>query len=389
MASFDSKSPRTPKNLRTGARVQADGFRWAQARLFGLGIDWQPKEDVYRLSELRETSQLKELRRGTLADCEKALLKTLEARHGTGRMNLPFATLGGKQFWADEFIHLGWRVQRNVFTGHHRLLDPKDVRRAWGDFEACRVVFERQRIEKKLRADREHLVLLVHGLFRSKDSMSKMAGALRKAGFAVESVNYPSTRASIRTHATQLRSILDRTLDYRSVSFVTHSLGGIVVRELLAIPQKQEWRERIQLGRIVMLAPPNQGSVVADALEKNIAYKLLAGDSGQELTPRALANLPAPTCEFAVIAGGTGTDTGYNPILGGDNDGTVLLKNTKLDGQKDFLRVRALHSFIMNDETAIAGCTHFLRKGKFPPASEESAEGSDSSAEAESPAGAK
>ena len=52
--------------------------------------------------------------------------------------NLPFPTLGGKQIWADNFIYAGWRIQQNVYTDHFRLLDDRDIRRAWGDEAACR-----------------------------------------------------------------------------------------------------------------------------------------------------------------------------------------------------------------------------------------------------------
>jgi hypothetical protein len=114
-----------------------------------------------------------------------------------------------------------------------------------------------------------------------------------------------------------------------------------------------------------MLAPPNKGSIVADRMKDFLPYKVIAGTSGLELTPEAVARVPPPTCSFGIVAGGTGDETGLNPLLPGDNDGTVLVKNTRLEGADDYLLVRAFHSFIMNHEAVIEATLRFLKDGSF------------------------
>ena len=341
----------------------SDGFRELRTPLFGLSIEQHREKKLYRLMARRGKSGGEVVLEGSLEECEEALIKTLERRYGRGLPNLQISTLGGKQFWADQFIHCGWRIQENVYTGHFRLLDPDDVRQAWGGYEACRVAFEKVRIARKIRRRSDHLVLLVHGLFRSKDSLKKLAGELKKAGYEVESVSYPSTRRSIREHVDQLERILGSTEEIRKVSFVAHSLGGLVVRELLG--RKPEWKKRIAVHRLVMIGTPNRGSTVADVLKDWLPYQLVAGDAGQEVTPASVARVPVPTCSFGNIAGGTGTARGFNPLLPGDNDGTVLVRSVHLPGERDFLRVRTLHSFLMSDDRVVRATVRFLQAEKF------------------------
>jgi hypothetical protein len=87
------------------------------------------------------------------------------------QVNVPMKTLGGRQLWGDvRFLH-GWTIQRNVFTGHFRLLDPRDVRYAWGSFDACKARLELIRRERQLPAMQGEAVILLHGIFRSSKAM--------------------------------------------------------------------------------------------------------------------------------------------------------------------------------------------------------------------------
>ena len=61
--------------------------------------------------------------------------------------NINFPTMGGKVFWNDLAECDGWRVQRNSFTGHCRILDQNNVRRAWG--EESKIMDFFQKILKK------------------------------------------------------------------------------------------------------------------------------------------------------------------------------------------------------------------------------------------------
>lgn len=280
-----------------------------------------------------------------------------------GHFNLEAPTLGGKQIWADVYVHAGWRIQENTVTGHARLLDDTDVRRAWGSTEQCRDTFEGFRKDLGLQHQSRHMVMLVHGLGRSAGSFTDLADELRGNGFEAIAVNYPSTRQGVATHADGLQRILSGLDGIDTVSFVTHSMGGLVVRELLSRPAVLDGP--VKVDRVVMIAPPSRGSALADALKDQAAYQWLTTETGQDLTPGHAAKLEEPPVDFAVIAGGRGDDIGFNPFLDGDDDGVVTVKETRLDGAVDFLVVASPHGLVDNHPETVAAVRQFLRCGRF------------------------
>jgi pimeloyl-ACP methyl ester carboxylesterase len=337
------------------------GFERLRRPVLGFVVEGDKESGRFRLVAVERDGAV--LVEGPLEDCEQRLVEELRSRHGSGKLNLPFATLGGKQFWGDLFIQRGWRIQENVLTGHCRLLDPDDVRRAWGSHEACRVSFEEARLRLGIRPRSERLVVLLHGLGRSKASFRHLRVALERDDYEVADINFPSTRRSVREHADAIAALLARAEGIRTVSFVTHSLGGIVARDLLS--REGEWKKNLKAERLVMIAPPNRGSAVAEALKDWLPYQTLLGEVGQELTPEAVARRPIPACEFGVIAGGKGNAKGLNPLLDGDNDGLVTVEETRLPGAADFLLIDASHTFIKSNERCIEATRRFLKSGKF------------------------
>jgi pimeloyl-ACP methyl ester carboxylesterase len=167
---------------------------------------------------------------------------------------------------------------------------------------------------------------------------------------------------TIADHARAIERLLQDSQDLARVSFVTHSLGGLVVRELVG--RRSAWRQRLPLSRIVMLAPPNRGSHLAERFDE---FLLFLGGPAAQLTPSAVERLPVPDCEFAIIAGGNGTAQGANPLIEGDNDGLVALRETLLPGAIDFLRVDASHTFIMDHPVTVAAVLQFLATGRLRP----------------------
>jgi pimeloyl-ACP methyl ester carboxylesterase len=276
--------------------------------------------------------------------------------------NVPLPTLGGRQIWADVFIYAGWRIQENVFTGHFRLLDNRDVRRAWGDKEACQKAFEEFRKEKNLHQPHPDAVIFLHGIARSKETFGKMARAAEASGYTVIDVNYPSTRRPLKDHADQLSTIIESLEDINSVSFVTHSMGGIVLRAYFQ--HHRQWPKGLSLKRAVMLAPPNSGSNLAAQIA-SLPFDLVYGESGQELATSDLSDLPSPPMSFAVIAGGLNDGEGYNPLLEGDDDGIVTVTEAHLDGVEAFLVIDQIHSFLPTDKRAVAATMEFLETGKI------------------------
>lgn len=285
----------------------------------------------------------------------------LAAHAGTTLPNLPLPTAGGNQLWADVAWDDGWRVQQHVWTGHARLLDDGDVRRAWGGVDACRGALRARRVRGEARADTAPVVVLLHGLWRTRDAMAPLAEALRVEGYAVVDVAYPSTRRTIEEHAAQVAELLDGLPgEGREVSFVTHSLGALVTRALLA-RSADPWRARHRLGRAVFLAPPHRGSALARLGARVPGALALYGAPSREIAEGVAGRLPAPPMPFLDVAAARDTAEGWNPWVPGDDDGVVAVAETHLAGEEAHLVVRGTHTFMMGSEAAIDAAVAFLR----------------------------
>lgn len=215
-------------------------------------------------------------------------------------------------------------------------------------------------------------VILLHGLGRTPRSMRRMARALDDAGFAVETWGYPSRHRRLAQHAVSLRERLSRwAQDKRPqepVRFVTHSLGALVLRGALS------GQPPLPVGRIVMIAPPNQGAGLAVRFGRTVWARWVFGKPMEDLKLGAggLAWLGVPDAEIGVIAG----ERPFHPVnpmswanifVSGDlaHDGTVEVANTRLSGMKDFLIVDVHHTFICDDPDVQNQTIAFLRDGRF------------------------
>jgi hypothetical protein len=208
-------------------------------------------------------------------------------------------------------------------------------------------------------------VVLLHGLARSNKSLQKLDYYLQQQGFQVANIDYPSRKEQIESLAPKaITRGLARCRETKAerIHFVTHSMGGILVRYYLN--QNQE----ADLGRVVMLSPPNQGSEIVDKLGSLAAFKWFNGPAGQQLgtggesLPQKLAPL---NFELGIIAG----DRSINPLLSllipGADDGKVGVASTQLEGMKDFLIVHHSHTFIMRNPEVLNQVAAFLRNGSF------------------------
>ncbi|MEM7171565.1 MAG: hypothetical protein AAF530_15450 [Pseudomonadota bacterium] len=265
-----------------------------------------------------------------------------------GNWNLPLPTMGGKQVWRDHYVHGGWRIQENVLTGHFRLLDPDNWRRAWGRYEDLRTHFDAMKIHHDIVPASDHLVVLLHGM-AALSPFSKTKVRLQEDGYDVIDPRYPSTRDGIEAHAAGLARLLSQLDGTQRVSFVTHSMGGLVLRRLLA--DQALWQGDLALGVVIMVAPPHQGAALAEVVHELPGYDLILGTAGRQLMPEAAATLPPLSQPFVIIAGGRGDGQGYNPLLEGDDDGVVRLAETRLEGATHRYTVPALHMTIANDPT--------------------------------------
>jgi pimeloyl-ACP methyl ester carboxylesterase len=280
-------------------------------------------------------------------------------------------TLGGVQLWADELCFGHWRIQRNALTGHCRLLDGDDKRYARGSYDTCLEKLEEIKRERKLPPVKGRVVVMLHGLAGWRRTMQPLADYLEKNGpFTVINVAFPSTRGDIAEHARTLGLVMEHLDGVEEINFVAHSLGNLVVRRYLGDHSGPTTGGKPvpRIKRFVMLAPPNHGAAAALMLEDHEFIALLLGSSASELGagwPEVEKTLAVPTSEFGIIAGGRGSDRGYNPLMKGDNDGLLNVETTKLVGARDFILVPAIHQFTMLNADAQRYTLNFLLKGYF------------------------
>ena len=211
----------------------------------------------------------------------------------------------------------------------------------------------------------EHVVLL-HGLCRSSRSMEPMRKALVQAGYSVTNVHYPSRHGTVEVLSeTAIGPALEdcRRRGAAKVHFVTHSLGGILVRSYFARHPASD------VGRVVMLGPPNQGSEVVDRLGScRRLFSLVNGPAGQELGTSAdsLPNrLGSPEFCVGVVAGNRSINWINSLLIPGSDDGKVSVERTMLVGMADHVVVPATHPFLMRKREVIRQTIEFLREGAF------------------------
>lgn len=195
--------------------------------------------------------------------------------------------------------------------------------------------------------------------------MDLMERALSEAGYKVLNVDYPSRSASVSESGEVVvgKAVEDcQRAGAAKIHIVTHSLGGILVRSYLS------QHTITNLGRVVMLSPPNQGSEVVDTLGSLRIFKLINGIAGSELgtgtnsTPNQLG--PA-TFTVGIIAGDRSINWINSAMIRGSDDGKVSVEHTKLEGMTDHIVIHATHPFLMRNKTSIRQTTHFLRNGQF------------------------
>jgi pimeloyl-ACP methyl ester carboxylesterase len=264
-------------------------------------------------------------------------------------------TLGGRQFWSDVKVNEAGRVQRNYWTGHHRTLNSTDYRVAFGASESCLNALEAitpwvpcEKSDRNPRATTRSgttLIVLLHGLYRSRHSLRHLEADLRVRGWKVAAINYPSAFGSIQEHAELVAALLEETEGYSRVIFVTHSLGGLVARAVLATPSR--CRDRMTVAGLVQMGSPNNGSRLSRILRDIPIIGTVLTKTARALGDPATTPEPSLDIPVIVIAGGTRRYKGFNPMLRGDNDGVVRVDETRLCRPHAFHLIHTIHTFLM------------------------------------------
>jgi len=207
-------------------------------------------------------------------------------------------------------------------------------------------------------------VVLLHGLGRTSKSMAYMQEKLTETGYRVFNYDYESRKDEIDSLVADLLQYLETCCRRKEpdLHFVTHSLGGILVRALIA-------RERPEnLGRVVMLSPPNKGSETVDLLKDYSLFKKILGPASMQLgtDPESFPNSLGPAdFELGIITGDRTIDPISSWIIPGVDDGKVAVEKTKLEGMTDFLLVNVSHTYIMENPEVVLEVMHFLENGRF------------------------
>lgn len=207
-------------------------------------------------------------------------------------------------------------------------------------------------------------IVLLHGLGRTRWSLWPVAREAARRGYQVHNLGYPSRRARIEELAENVGERVLHVAGNGPVDVVTHSMGGIVLRAAVAggsLPQEA-------VRRVVMLAPPNHGSELADRLRDFRVYRFATGPAGQQIgtnedsVPR---RLPPPPFEVGIIAGRKSANPVFARVLGAESDGKVTVESTQLEGMRDRVVVDRAHTFIMWAPDVLAHVFSFLETGQF------------------------
>ncbi|WP_353617454.1 alpha/beta fold hydrolase [Tropicibacter sp. R15_0] len=210
---------------------------------------------------------------------------------------------------------------------------------------------------------RADCVVMLHGLARTGNSFLVLERVLQTRGYEVVVADYPSTEAPIE----QLVKVIPEAIGQchaPAVHFVTHSMGGILLRY---------WTEHntaLGISRVVMLAPPNQGSEIVDELGDLAPFEWINGPAGLQLRTgdEGITSTLGPVqFELGVIAGSDTMNPAFSAILPGVDDGKVTVASTIVEGMKAHLTLPVTHTFIMQDPMAMAQVDLFLREGRFDP----------------------
>lgn len=208
-------------------------------------------------------------------------------------------------------------------------------------------------------------IVLLHGMWRSSVAMEPAEKFLKTKGYKVVNLSYPSTEFAIETLVDEYLQPAMEELQIKpgqKVHFVTHSMGGILVRYYLKNNQVD------YIGRVVMIAPPNQGTELAGLFEDSSWVNVKRGPAATQLSSEAhswVKSLGPVNFELGVIAGNKNNNWVTDWLLPGDDDGVVTVESTKVENMQDFMIVPVKHYRIRGNDLVLNQAAYFLKHGRF------------------------
>lgn len=213
---------------------------------------------------------------------------------------------------------------------------------------------------------KKEMVILLHGILRSKLDMQFMNNLFEKNGFVTLNILYPSREQNLEGLSDFVHEQITSSPDYHddiTLNFVTHSMGGLIARYYIARKKPKN------LGKVVMLGPPNTGSEFADWLSETKVlapmFKTIFGPAGQQLTTKHLHIDGDITYPLGIIAGNLSINPLAPWVLVGEHDGIVPVERTKIEGMTDHIVMSATHSFMMFNPDVMKQALYFLQNNKF------------------------
>ncbi len=272
---------------------------------------------------------------------------------------LPMAALPGWRHWYDVLFYAGYRMQKHLTEeGEYRLLDRKHKLVCRSSEEVCRAALAREK-ERGLKPESGHFVMMIPGLNGLPSQFRSFEKPLRKAGFEPMTVDFPSNRATVDVHAEMIGQLIAGLEDVETISFITHSFGGIILRKLLA--ENRHLHEKAKPGRILMIAPPHGGSFVADLVRDKLKldglYEWVCGRIGDTLTTEGAKALPPLKIPVGIMT----ADIGIEQI----GDFLVAPDSSRIDLEMDYLRLTGSHTTMLWHPEAIRQSIVFLQEGRF------------------------
>jgi pimeloyl-ACP methyl ester carboxylesterase len=213
-------------------------------------------------------------------------------------------------------------------------------------------------------ADHDYVVLL-HGITKTARIMRKMESYLTQHGYEVYNDHYRSTQFRIQELAKSIHKRIQQHCPEkkRKIHFVGHSMGGLIIREIISKYRPQS------LGRVIMIGSPNKGSTVVDLMRRFRFYEKLFGPAGIQMGTdheSIIHELGEVDFELGVIAGSRTIEPWFSWfVLNGPNDGKVSVESTKLDGMQDHIVIKTHHHALPNNKKVMQQTLHFLQHGKF------------------------
>ncbi len=214
-----------------------------------------------------------------------------------------------------------------------------------------------------MRKSKRECVILLHGLALSSLFMLPLKNSLEKEGYYVHNVDYPSTDFPISYLAsTYVSKALIECANFDTIHFVTHSMGGIVLRYYLKHNSVQN------LGNVVMLAPPNKGTHIVDVMKNFFLFRWIFGETAKELSAKSNSipnTLGAVNFPLGIIAGNSAFNIVGMLLLARPHDGIVSVESTKVEGMKEHIILNVSHTLLLKNREVFLHVKDFLKVTKF------------------------